>query len=311
METVLVTGGAGFIGSHLCDKLIGKYNVVCVDNLNDYYDVKLKLKNIEHNLSKENFHFICLDILDENFKDVFEKFKIDYVVHLAARAGVRPSLENPKLYEVVNIKGTLNVFELAKEFKVKKVIAASSSSVYGNQEKVPFSEDDNVDNPISPYAASKKSCELFGYYYSSFFDVIMLRFFTAYGERNRPDMAMYKWPDGISKGSKIKVFGDENVARDFTYVGDIVEGILKCFNVSGYHVINLGNSEPVKIRELLEKIESRLGKKADVEFMDLPKGDVQITYADGSKAKELLGWEPTTSIDEGLDKLLEWHKSLL
>tara|TARA_Y100000310_G_scaffold338698_1_gene429155 strand:+ start:2701 stop:3648 length:948 start_codon:yes stop_codon:yes gene_type:complete len=311
MKTVLVTGGAGFIGSHLVDRLLEEYEVVCIDDLNDYYDVNKKIKNVNLNIDKENYHFFCVDLRDgKALRNVFEKFDFSIVIHLAARAGVQPSLKDPFLYEEVNIRGTLNIFDLCREFNVKKVVAASSSSVYGANKKIPFSENDNVDIPISPYAATKKADELFGAFYSQVYgmDVVMLRFFTVYGPRGRPDMVIYLWCDGIFKEKEISVRGDEDVSRDFTYIDDIVDGIIRCFNVEGFSVLNLGNSNPVKIRELLKIMETEIGKKAKVKYVDLPQGDVKSTYADISRAKEVLGWGPEVDIKEGVKRTIDWYR---
>lgn len=310
MKTILVTGGAGFIGGHVVDRLLHEgYEVVSIDNLNDYYDTTKKLNTVNLNLGNPHFHFFCVDITNEKtLRNVFKRYTFSAVIHLAARAGVRASIEDPLLYEQVNIQGTMHIFELAREFKIKKVIAASSSSIYGSNKKLPFSEADNVDKPISPYAASKKASELFGSYYSQYFDVIMLRFFTVYGPRNRPDMMMYTWIDSIFNDKELLVFGDEEVARDFTYIDDIVDGVLRCLRLSGYAIINLGNSKPVKIRYVLTLLENYIGKTAQVNYLDLPSADVPITYADISRAKKLLDWEPAFTIEEGVKRTVAWYK---
>ena len=313
METILVTGGAGFIGSHVCDKLLQLGNkVICVDNLNNYYSPKRKIKNVQHNFDNPNFEFITLDIQHkEQLTEVFKEHKITRICHLAARAGVRPSIENPLLYRDTNVTGTLNLLELAKLFEVHNFIFASSSSVYGNSEKVPFRELDNVDFPISPYAASKKACELFCYTYSHLCDinVTCLRFFTVYGPRGRPDMAPYLFTQRIGKGLPIKKFGDGTTKRDYTYIADIVEGVIKALERPfKFEIINLGNNKSVELNHFIRVIEEAVGKKAIIEEHPMQKGDVHITFADVSKAKGLLDYEPKTTIEEGMKKFVEWFK---
>ncbi len=312
-ETILVTGGAGFIGSHTCDKLLteGK-EVICIDNLNSYYSPERKKANIKHNLSNPNFKFFKLDITDkEKLEKLFNNEKIDKIIHLAAMAGVRYSIENPLLYNKTNILGTLNILEIAKNYKIKNLICASSSSVYGKNKKVPFSEKDRVDECISPYAATKKACETFCYTYHHLFNINItcFRFFTVYGPRGRPDMAPYLFTDLISKGKQIKRFGNGKTKRDYTYVKDIVEGIYSALNKNlKFEIINLGNSEIVELNYFISVIENLVGKKAKVKQYPEQPGDVPITYADITKAKKLLGYNPTTSIEEGMKKFVEWYK---
>lgn len=311
METILVTGGAGFIGSHLCDFLLqnGK-KVVCVDNFNDYYSPKIKKKNIEHNLKNQNFILYKKDFSDfKSMKAIFEKHLPDKVAHLGARAGVRPSIENPFVYEESNLKGTLNLLELSKN-KVKKFVFASSSSVYGRTSKVPFSEKDIVDRPVSPYAATKISGEHLCYTYSYLYnlDVVCLRFFTVYGPRGRPDMAPYLFTDLIYNDKPITVFGDGNSKRDYTYVDDVISGVYAALEKKfGFEVFNLGNSKTVKLSRLIEVIETNLGKKAQIIRKEIPKADVIQTYADISKSKKMLGYNPKTSIEEGMKRFTEWY----
>ncbi|RLE44906.1 epimerase [Candidatus Woesearchaeota archaeon] len=313
METILVTGGAGFIGSHVCDKLLqlGK-KVICIDNLNPYYSPIRKIKNIKHNFDNPNFVFYNVDIQDKDqLEEIFKKHKIDKICHLAARAGVRPSIEKPLWYRDTNVTGTLNLLELAKEFKVHNFIFASSSSVYGKNKKIPFSETDNVDYPISPYAASKKACELFCYTYSHLVDlnVTCLRFFTVYGPRGRPDMAPYLFTKRIMKGLPIKKFGDGTSKRDYTYISDIVDGVMAALERPfKFEIINLGNNKPVELNHFISVIEGHLGKKAIIEEHPMPAGDVPITFADTSKAKGLLDYEPKVSIEEGMKRFIEWFK---
>lgn len=313
MSKVLVTGGAGFIGSHLCDGLlsIGK-SVICLDNLNSYYSPKRKIKNIQHNLDNDKFIFITLDIQKKNQLELlFKRHKISKIVHLAARAGVRPSIEQPLWYRDTNVSGTINLLELAKTYGVKQFVFASSSSVYGNNTKIPFDEEDSVDKPISPYAASKKAGELFCYTYSHLFNlnVTCLRFFTVYGPRGRPDMIPLLFPHRISKGLPIKMFGDGTTKRDYTYIRDIVDGIIAALQKPfKFEVINLGNNKPVQLKYFISLIEQNLGKKAKIKRMPIPPGDVNLTFANISKAKRLLNYNPKVSIEEGLRKTVEWYK---
>jgi UDP-glucuronate 4-epimerase len=312
METVLVTGGAGFIGSHTCDRLLFKgYKVVCVDNLNDYYPSEQKKANIKNNVSNAHYLFFEEDIVNfDALKKIFAAVKPDKIVHLAARAGVRPSLNNPFMYEETNIKGTLNLLELGKEFGVSNFIFGSSSSVYGENAKIPFSESDQTDFPISPYAATKKSGELLCYTYSHLYSMhcSCLRFFTAYGERGRPDMAPYLFSASIIKGKPITVFGDGTSKRDYTYVSDIVGGIVAALEKAyGYEIFNLGNSETVELKTLISTIEDILQKKAILVYKEMPMGDVPITYADITKSRKMLDYHPATSLRTGMEKFIQWY----
>ncbi|RMF54900.1 SDR family NAD(P)-dependent oxidoreductase [Candidatus Woesearchaeota archaeon] len=313
-ETILVTGGAGFIGSHVCDRLlsIGK-RVICLDNLNSYYPTKIKIRNIQHNLDNPNYSFLNIDITHKDqLEQVFQNNKISRIIHLAARAGVRSSIEKPLLYEDTNIKGTLNLLELSKKYSIKNFIFGSSSSVYGNSTKVPFSEEDKVEKPISPYAASKKACELYCYTYSHLYkiNVTCLRFFTVYGPRGRPDMAPYLFTKWINEGKPIKMFGDGTTRRDYTFITDVVDGIIAALNKPfKYEIINLGNSNTIKLRDFISIIEKHLGKKAKIRRYPIQPGDVKITYADISKAKSLLGFKPKVSVEEGMRRFIEWYKN--
>ena len=313
MSAILVTGGAGFIGSHLCDRLLkmGK-EVVCIDNLNSYYSPQRKVKNIHHNFDNKNFTFVSMDIQKKDQLElVFKRHKISKIVHLAARAGVRPSIEKPIWYKDTNVSGTLNLLELAKQYPVKQFIFASSSSVYGNNKKIPFSENDPVDKPISPYAASKKACELFCYTYSHLcnLSVTCLRFFTVYGPRGRPDMIPILYPHRISQGIYIKMFGDGTTKRDYTYISDIIDGIISALKKPfKFEIINLGNNKPVELKYFISLVEKNLKKKAKIRKLPIPQGDVNLTYADISKAKKLLNYSPKVSIEEGLKKTIEWYK---
>ncbi len=307
---ILVTGGAGFIGSNLCERLLANNFVICLDNFNDYYDPKIKENNIKDFLKNKNFKLYRADILDrKKLISIFNKHKIDKIVHLAARAGVRASLKNPLLYNEVNVKGTLNLLDLTKEFKVKNFIFGSSSSVYGENKKIPFSENDNLNNMISPYAISKRKAEKLCEDYSKLgLNITCLRFFTVYGPKGRPDMAVYKFTSKISKNEVIEVFGDGNSERDYTYVDDIVNGILSALDKDfKFEIINLGNSNPVKLGYLIKLIEKNLCKKAKIVRLGEQKGDVPRTYADISKAKKLLSWEPKIKIEEGIKRFVEWY----
>lgn len=313
MKNILVTGGAGFIGSHLCDRLLKEgHKVICVDNFDSYYSPQTKRKNIEHNLTNPDFDLIELDIRDlEGLNNLFKEYKIEKVVHLAAKAGVRPSIENPLPYEDVNVKGTVNLLETCRKYNVKDFIFASSSSVYGKNKKIPFNEEDNVDFPISPYAATKKSGELICYTYSHLFgmNITCLRFFTVYGPRGRPDMATYLFTKLIDQGKPIMVFGDGTTKRDYTYISDIVNGITSALKKPfKFEIINFGNNKPIELRNFISIIEKNLGKKAIINEGKIPLGDVFITYADITKAKKLLDYDPEISIEEGMESFIEWYK---
>lgn len=314
MDTILVTGGAGFIGSHVCDKLLSEgKKVICVDSLNTYYNPEYKKQNISHNQKNKDFKFYKVDIKHyNNLKKIFSKNKIEAVIHLAARAGVRPSIEDPHIYEAVNIKGTLNLLDLCREHKIKKFIFGSSSSVYGANKKVPFSEEDRVDEQISPYAVTKRAGELFCNNYHKLYglDIACLRFFTVYGPRGRPDMAAYKFTKRIWEGTPIEMYGDGTTARDYTYVGDIVQGVYAALKkIQGFEIINLGDSQPVKLKDFISIIERAIGKKAMIDQKPIPKGDVPITYADISKAEKLLNYKPKIKIEEGMEIFAEWYKN--
>lgn len=309
---ILITGGAGFIGSTLADKLLEKNNkIVVIDNFNDYYSPKLKEKNIKHNLDNKNYKLYRGDICDKNLlSKIFEENKIDVVVHIAASAGVRPSIENPLSYVKNNIEGTVNILEVMKRKNVQRIVFASSSSIYGNCKEEIFSEDLKVSEPISPYAASKSACEQFLYTYSKLFDiqVVALRFFTVFGPRQRPDLAIRKFIDLIKENKPIPVYGDGTTIRDYTYVDDIVDGIIGAINYNDtpYEIINLGGGAPVSLNEMISTIEKVLNKKAKIEHLPMQLGDVNKTAADITKAKKLLNYNPKTSFKEGIIKFIEW-----
>lgn len=335
--TYLVTGGSGFIGSHLVEKLLKEgHSVINVDNFDDFYDYKVKIKNtldsIEKNidfnfsdkeqdikklisLSKSKSYTLYYnDIRDKDgLEEIFKNHKIDLIIHLAALAGVRPSIERPLEYEEVNVRGTMNLWELCNLFGIKKFICASSSSVYGNNEKIPFSESDNVDQPISPYAATKKCGEILGHVYHSLYhiDMIQLRFFTVYGPRQRPDLAIHKFTNLISQNKEIPFYGDGNTARDYTYIDDIIDGISKSIhylenNSKVYEIINLGESEVITLSEMLTYLERHLDKIATKKTLPMQQGDVQKTNADITKAQSLIGYKPTTNFQNGTKKFVEW-----
>lgn len=345
---IIVTGGAGFIGSHLCENLIALgHRVINIDNFDDFYSYEIKIKNIlestnncellsifqdmeknpkikkdeifktlSHMTENKNYKFYYSDIRNiEEMNNIFSNEKPNMVINLAGLAGVRPSLLKPLLYEDVNIKGYMNLLEMCVKYNVKKFIQASSSSVYGNNKKVPFKETDIVDFPISPYASTKKSCEIIGHVYHSLYkiDMFQLRFFTVYGERQRPDLAIHKFLKLISEEKTISVYGDGNTFRDYTYVKDIIQGIIKSIdylikNNDVYEILNLGESHTISLNQMVNVIENVLGKKAHVKHLPMQMGDVEKTYADITKAKELIGYNPTTSFEEGIRKFANWYK---
>lgn len=317
LQTYLITGGAGFIGSNLADKLLEEGNkVVVIDNFCDFYNPKVKENNIVHNLNNPNYKLYREDIRDrEAVAKIFNENNIDVVIHLAAMAGVRPSIENPLLYQEVNCVGTQNILEEMKEHNLNKLVMASSSSVYGNCKKVPFKEDMIVDFAISPYAATKKANEVMTHVYHKLFDfnVIMLRFFTVFGERQRPDLAINKFTRLMLEKKPIPMFGDGTTSRDYTYVGDIVQGIIGSIkyvenNKDVYEILNLGNSSPVTLKEMIDTIGKVLKIVPKIEQLPMQPGDVDRTYADISKAKELIGYNPTTFFEQGIEKFVKWYK---
>jgi len=314
MKTILVTGAVGFIGFHTSKLLLEKgYQVIGLDEINDYYNPEWKEANLAKLKENNNFNFLKLDIRNlSDLREQLSKYKIDAIVHLAARAGVRPSIADPLLYEEVNIKGTINLLEIAKENQIKQFVFASSSSVYGNQSKVPFSETDPVNEPISPYAASKKAGEMFCHTYAHLYDIncICLRFFTVYGPNGRPDMAPYMFTKAILEGKTIKKFGDGQTRRDYTYVDDIVSGVVAAIDLDRkFEIINLGNSNPITLNEFIEILEKITGKKMQIERLPMQPGDVDQTFADVAKAKKLLGYEAKTSFEAGMRKFVEWYRA--
>lgn len=316
MKTILITGGAGFIGSHLVERLLseGDWHITVVDDFNDFYDPSIKRANIETHLARGNYRLVEADIRDyDALSQAFKDATFDCVVHLAARAGVRPSLTEPRLYVETNINGTMNLLELARERGTRQFVFGSSSSVYGENKKVPFSEDDPIFNPISPYAATKAAGELICHTYSHLYGmrIVCLRFFTVYGARQRPDLAIHKFAKLISSGKTIPVFGDGTTRRDYTYIDDIIAGVRAAidYEQSNYEVINLGESRTVELSELISLLENALGQTAKIDRQPMQPGDVPQTFADIAKARRLLNYNPQTQIEEGIRRFVEWWRS--
>jgi UDP-glucuronate 4-epimerase len=312
MKNLLITGGAGFIGSHLVDRLLASdvERITVVDDFNDFYNPSIKHDNIREHLKDPRYSIHEIDIRDgAALNQVFSDSNFDCVVHLAARAGVRPSLSEPQLYTETNINGTVNLLELARQHNIKQFVFGSSSSVYGINAKVPFSEDDPIRQPISPYAATKGAGELLCHTYSHLYGLrcVCLRFFTVYGPRQRPDLAIHKL---ISQHKPIPVFGDGTTRRDYTYIDDIIDGVTAAidYDKSNYEVINLGESRTVELRELITLLEKELDTHAIIERQPPQPGDVPQTFADVSKARELLNYQPKTQIEDGLHRFVEWFR---
>lgn len=314
MSRILVTGGAGFIGSHLMDRLADQGRAaVCLDNFNDFYDPGLKRMNMSGYMDKPDVEVVEGDIRDVDLLErVFSDTRPTQVVHLAAMAGVRPSLENPRLYQDVNGMGTLNLLEMSRRYEVEHFIFGSSSSVYGLNSKVPFSPDDPVDCPISPYAATKLANELLCRTYSHLYGlkVTCLRFFTVYGPRQRPDLAIRKFTTLIERGEPVPVYGDGTFKRDYTYIDDIMDGVLKALDMRfDFDIFNLGESRTTETIQLVRLIEEALGKKADVKHMPVQPGDMPITFADIEKSKRVLGYDPKVAIEEGIPLFVDWFRA--
>jgi UDP-glucuronate 4-epimerase len=310
----LVTGGAGFIGSHVCEQLLREgQSVWAFDDLNDFYDPQLKRANLREIQSLAlPFEFIFGDLTDTAaVEELFSSVKFDQIVHLAARAGVRPSIAQPALFQRVNVEGTVNVLETARRTGVKKITIASSSSVYGVNAKSPFAESDPIFSAVSPYAASKLACEALGHVYHHLYkmDVAMLRFFTVYGPRQRPDLAIHKFTRLIDAGQPIPVFGDGSTARDHTHITDILTGIMACTRQEfGFEIFNLGESQTVTLSRLISLIESALGKAAIIDRQPLQPGDVPLTHADISKAQARLGYQPQVKVEKGIPLFIDWFR---
>lgn len=308
---ILITGAAGFIGSNTSEFFVGSgHKVIGIDNFDSYYEREIKERNIENLLKNPDFRFHEADIRNKDqMNDIFSESRIEAVIHLAARAGVRPSIEHIEEYYDVNINGTVCLLETMKKHNVKKMLFASSSSVYGNNPVIPFSEDQNVDNPISPYASTKKSGELLChvYYHLYGFDITCLRFFTVYGPRQRPDLAIHKFTDLIWSGKPVPFYGDGSTARDYTYIDDIVNGIyLSLNNIGGYQIYNLGGSQTTDLKTMVESIEKILGKSAILKKLPVQMGDVTVTYADISKARKQIGYNPEIPFSKGIVLFVDW-----
>jgi len=313
VETVLVTGGAGFIGSHLVERLLARGNrVICVDNFDPFYPPEIKRDNLQSCLASERFELVQCDIRNEgHLAKVFATHEIHSVVHLAARAGVRPSISNPALYQHVNVGGTVNLLELSRDCGIKNFVFGSSSSVYGASGRIPSRESEDSLRPVSPYAASKQAGELFCYTFHHLYHipVTCLRFFTVYGPRQRPDMAIYKFTRLVDLGEPVPLYGDGSSGRDYTYISDVVDGIVSALDRKlDFEIINLGYSETTELRLLVSLIEQNLGKKADVRYVAPQPGDVPVTGADISKAQRLLGYRPNIGIREGIEAFIRWYK---
>jgi len=315
MSTILVTGGAGFIGSHLCESLLrAEHHMICLDNFDNFYDPNIKIKNVEgiRKQFPDQFELITGDIRNpEHLQEVFKKNRIDLIIHLAARAGVRPSIAQPLLYQDVNIRGTIVLLEICKEYGVKDFIFASSSSVYGESQRVPFSEEDLHLQPISPYGVTKRAGELlcYSYHHLHRMNIACLRIFTAYGPRQRPEMAIHKFTQLVDRGEIIPMYGDGSSRRDYTYIDDLIGGIRAVIqHHGGFEIYNLGESQTTSLKELIGLIEEALGKKAKVELLEPQPGDVSITYADITKAKRMLGYQPKVNMEEGIKRFVEWYK---
>lgn len=316
MKTYLITGGAGFIGSTLSERLLNEGNsVIVIDNFCNYYDVKLKEENVKGLEKYDNFKLYRNDIRNKNeIENIFNENKIDCVIHLAAMAGVRPSIEDPVLYQEVNGIGTQNILEAMRNNNIKYGVFASSSSVYGNMKTSPFTEDMVVDYAISPYAATKKANEVMAHVYHQLFDIniIMLRFFTVFGPKQRPDLAINKFTKLMLNNEAIPMFGDGSTARDYTYVDDIVDGIIKSANYTFnnenvYEILNLGNSSPISLKEMIKTIGEVLEIEPKIQQLPMQPGDVDLTYACIEKAKKLIGYNPQTSFKEGIENFVEWY----
>jgi UDP-glucuronate 4-epimerase len=308
---ILITGGAGFIAYHLASALLkSSTEIYLLDNFNDFYDPEIKRQNVRDLQAQGRAPIYVVDILDrEKLRQVFEEIRPDAIVHLAAWAGVRPSLEKPEIYSSVNITGTINLLELAKEFSTHCFIFGSSSSVYGGSQRVPFSEEDPVDRPVSPYAATKRAGELICHTYSHNFSmhITCLRFFTVYGPRQRPEMAIHKFAQLMFEGKELPIFGSGASRRDYTYVEDIVDGVLAALEVNpSFDIFNLGESQTTTLMELVEHLEAALGKKARIRFLPFQAGDMEITYANITHAQKILGYKPHKPFKEGIRLFADW-----
>ncbi len=310
MKTLLLTGAAGFIGSRTGEKLLEKgARVIGIDNMNDYYDVRMKEYRLKRIRKHENFSFHKCDIEDRSaLRRIFRKYKFDAVINLAARAGVRYSMENPFVYMTTNADGTLNLLDACRDHGIKKFVLASTSSLYAGQ-TMPFQESLPVNTPISPYAASKKAAEVMAYTYHYLYgiDVTVVRYFTVYGPAGRPDMSVFRFIKWIDEGQPIEIFGDGTQSRDFTYVDDIAEGTIKALKKVGFEIINLGGNQPYELNEMIALVEKYVGKLSSRRQKPFHKTDLKATWADISKAKKLLRWQPKVSLEEGIKRSSEWY----
>ena len=312
--SILVTGGAGFIGSHLMDRLAEQeMPAVCLDNFNDFYAPGVKRDNI-----REAAQADCIEVVEGDIRDaelcrrVFEEYDVRRVVHLAALAGVRPSIDDPALYEDVNCGGTMNLLDEAARADIDMFVFGSSSSVYGGNTEIPFSEEHSVGQPISPYAATKRSGELFCHTFHHLYDIptVCLRFFTVYGPRQRPDLAIYKFTNLIDRGEPIPLYGDGTSQRDYTYCADVVDGIMAALNSDlDYEIINIGNSRPIQLTELVQLIEEAMGTEAEKNWLPEQPGDMPVTYADISRARKLLDYDPQYPIEKGIRDFVQWYQN--
>jgi len=310
---VLITGGAGFIGSHICEKLLSRGDqVIIVDELNDFYPPNIKRENLADIKKQGNYQFYQVDICNkEQMEKIFLKEKPDSIIHLAARAGVRPSLSQPILYEQVNVIGTIHLLELCRQMQVKNFVFASSSSVYGINSKLPFSETDPINQPISPYATTKRSGELLAFNYSHLYNIPItcLRFFTVYGPRQRPEMGIHKFTRKIFNNEPIEIYGNGESRRDYTYIDDIVTGVINALDrIKTFAIYNLGESSPINLSDLVLTIEQAIGKKAIIKYLPEQPGDVPVTFADISLAKRELDFDPKTDIKTGISYFVDWYK---
>ena len=319
MTKIVVTGSAGFIGSHLSEKLIQEGNqVIGIDNFDPFYDKAIKQRNLKNLLPQNKFEFQEIDLT--NFEQLSHALKgknIDAIVHLAGKAGVRPSIEDPRGYINANIIATQNILDIMKTECIKKLAFASSSSIYGNTKETPFHETQNVNNPISPYAATKKSCELINYTYHALYDldIVNMRFFTVFGPRQRPDLAIHKFTRLILDGEPIPVFGDGSTSRDYTYYADTISGITSILDYlfaheKVYEIVNLGNNQPVKLYDMIAAIEAATGKNAKIKQLPMQPGDVDITYANIDKARQLFGYQPKYSFKQGIRNFVDWYREI-
>lgn len=316
MKQALITGGAGFIGSHLVDKLLteNRWQVTVVDDFNDFYSPAIKWANLAKHLSNPNFSLVQACICDhQRLKTLFGERKFDVIVHLAARAGVRPSLAHPQLYARTNIDGTINLLELARAYGVRQFVFGSSSSVYGTSCELPFKESGQIQHPISPYAATKAACELFCHTYAHLYGIraICLRFFTVYGARQRPDLAIHKFARLIDEEKPIPVYGNGCTRRDYTYIDDIIAGVRAAmeYEKSDFEIFNLGESRTVELNYLIELLEKHIGKTAKIKYLEMQPGDLPNTLADISKAQQFLGYNPTTQFEQGIEQFAGWFHS--